>query len=359
MQVRADHPRQPVRWVWIYRARADLFISLCWFPLFVAGWVLAERTGAQADANVRLAVAGILVVSFLHQPLTFALVYGDRTQFDQHRRLFMWGPPVAIAVIGLAVWGNLWLVIPVAALWNTVHTLQERYGLSRIYARRAGYGSAFLDRWVLYAWMTGAALVVASQRRTPGLVQRVGLAGVNGAGVRLLTDARPVAVALLVPVGAAALVLTIAIVRQERAAGRQASRAKWIYQASSLVLISSIAVNPIAGFIAYVGAHALEYSVVVYKTTESRYGRSRPVHSVPPEERPSVLGRLAGTAGGRVGVMALVAFGALALASRFQGDGAEVVLFTVGALHFLYDGFIWKLRKPAVATDFAIRPQRS
>ena len=33
-----------------------------------------------------------------------------------------------------------------------------------------------------------------------------------------------------------------------------------------------------------------------------------------------------------------------------------MVLYTVGVLHFLYDGFIWKLRKPAVAAGFAIRP---
>ena len=31
-----------------------------------------------------------------------------------------------------------------------------------------------------------------------------------------------------------------------------------------------------------------------------------------------------------------------------------LVLYTVGALHFLYDGIIWKLRKPAIAASFAI-----
>ncbi|MGH9125652.1 MAG: hypothetical protein ACRDZ8_13135 [Acidimicrobiales bacterium] len=332
---------------WIYSAKTDLLISLCWLPLFLVGYELAARTGPQADARVRWAVAGILVVSFLHQPLTFALVYGDRKQFQQRRRLFMWAPPIAVAVIALAVWHNLWVVVPVAALWNTIHTLQQRYGLSRIYARRAGYGSAFLDRWVLYAWMAGAALIVAAEPRTPGLVQRVGLGGVNGDGVRLLTDARPVALLLLAPVGLAAVLLTAALVRQELVAGPAACRAKWLYQASSLVLIATIAVAPVAGFIAYVGAHAIEYAVVVYKTTASRYGRGR--------DRSSVLGHLAGSWYGRIGVMAVVAFGALAVASRLQGNGEELVLFTVGALHFLYDGFIWKLRKPAVAADFAIR----
>jgi len=245
------------------------------------------------------------------------------------------------------VWGNLWVVVPIAALWNTVHTLQQRYGLSRIYARRAGYGSAFLDRWVLYAWMAATVLVVAAQGGTVALVQRVGLEGVNGAGLRLLSDARPVALLLLVPVGAAALALTAAVVRQEVAAGPAANRAKWVYQGSSLLLIAGIAVAPVAGFIAYVAAHSIEYAIIVYKTTESRYGHQR--------DRDSLLGRVAWSAPGRVAVIAGVAVVALAVASRFHGNAAEVVLFTVGALHFLYDGCIWKLRRPAVAADFAIR----
>jgi len=296
---------------------------------------------------VRWAVAAVLVASFLHQPLTFALVYGDRRQFRARRPLFVWAPPITVVVIAVAVFGHLWVVVPVAALWNTIHTLQQRYGLSRIYARRSGGGSARLDRWVLYAAMAATLLAVAAAPRTLGLVERVSLGGVNAAGIRLLTDARPVAAFLLVPVGLAAVALVVAIVRQEAAAGPAANPAKWVYQASSLALIASIAVDPIAGFLAYVGAHAVEYAVVVFKTAESRYGHDR--------DRSSLLGHAARTALGRVAVMAGVAFGALALANRVHGEAGTVVLYTVGALHFLYDGFIWKLRKPAVAADFAIR----
>ena len=95
------------------------------------------------------------------------------------------------------------------------------------------------------------------------------------------------------------------------------------------------------------GAHAIEYAVVVYKTAESRYRTPQPAGE-------SLLGRVASSAWGRVATMAAVSLGALALASRLHGDALNVVLFTVGALHFLYDGLIWKLRKPAVARDFAI-----
>lgn len=365
---RADRPEGEARRsraVWIYRPRTDLVISLCWIPLFVIGHRLSAAHGARADSSLRWAVTAALLVSFAHQPLTLALVYGDRRQFALRRRLFVWAPPVTVALIAVAVTRHLLVVVPVAAVWNTVHTLQQRYGLSRIYARRSGYGSAALDRCVLYAWMAGAVLLVAANPATPGLVRRVSLDQTNAGGIRLLTDARPVALALLVPVGLVAIGLLAAIVRQERHAlhgvaafdrhgarsplAAPANPAKWLYQLSSLLLITGLALDPAAGFIAYVGAHAIEYGVVVYKTTQSRYGGHR--------DRSTLLGRTASSAAGRVGALAAVVGLALALKYRTHGDVADILLYTVGTLHFLYDGCIWKLRRPALAADFAIRPE--
>jgi hypothetical protein len=345
---------------WIFGPRADLVISLCWIPLWFGGHRLAAGHGPHDDALLRSAVATTLLVSFLHQPLTLGLVYGDAKQFGQRRRLFLWAPPLAVAVTVTAVVLHLWIVIPVAAVWNTVHTLQQRYGLSRIYGRKAGYGSARLDRWVLYAWMGAAVLAVAAKPGIPSLVRRVSLDGVNGDGIRLLTDARPWALTLLVPAVALALVLAAAIVVQEVGQAARASvvqarhelaspvnPAKWLYQASSLLLIASIAIDPAAGFIAYVGAHAIEYFVVVYKTTETRYGRTH--------DRSTVLGRAAFHPAGRVACFSVVIGAAILAHARLGGSPYTVVLYTVGVLHFLYDGVIWKLRKPAVAADFAIR----
>jgi hypothetical protein len=322
------------RWraAWIYGPGPDLLIALCWVPMFVIGHRLSAGHGPHDDELLRRAVAAAFLISFLHQPLTLGLVYGDARRFRERRGLFVWAPPVTLAVIVVAVSFHLWVLIPIAAVWNTVHTLQQRYGLSRIYARKAGYGSAGLDRWVLYAWMMSAALIVAANPATVELVRRVGLDHVNGGGVRLLTDLRPVALIVLVPVGMVALLLAAAIVRQEaRAAACGWNQAKWVYQASSLALIAAIAVDPVAGFVAYVGAHAFEYFVVVYKTTETRYGLRR-------------VAWLAAVVG-----VALVAHG------RLHNQVYDVVLYSVGALHFLYDSFIWKLRKPAVAADFAIQ----
>ena len=290
--------------------------------------------GPHDDRLLRSAVGAAFLLSFLHQPLTLGLVYGDPRRFRERRRLFLWAPPITLVVVVVAVAYHLWVLIPIAAVWNTQHTLQQRYGLSRIYARKAGYGSARLDRMVLYASMVCVALAVATSPATLELVRRVGLGRVNGEGVRLLTNLRPVAWALLVPAAMVAVGLVIAIVWQE-ATVEHPNPAKWLYQASSLALIAAIAIDPVAGFIAYVGAHAVEYFVVVYKTTETRHGRQA--------RRLGVL----------VGVVAV----AVVAQRQLHSEVYDVTIYTVGALHFLYDSFIWKLRKPAVAADFAIPRQ--
>ena len=67
-----------------------------------------------------------------------------------------------------------------------------------------------------------------------------------------------------------------------------------------------------------------------------------------------MLGRVAWCPAGRLLALAAVSGLALGLTMRVHGDVANAMLYTFGALHFLYDGFIWKLRKPSVAADFAI-----
>jgi hypothetical protein len=343
---------------WIFGPGPDLLIAFCWVPLWLIGHQLAVGHGAHDDALLRSAVAATFLLSFLHQPLTLGLVYGDAKQFRQRRAMFVWTPPVTIGLVVLAVALHLWVIVPIAALWNTIHTLQQRYGLCRIYGRKSEYGSARLDRGILYAWMAAAVLVVAARPNTTALVRRVRLDGVNAGGIRLLTDTRPWALAMLVPAGLLALGLAAAVLRQEwdQWAGRSASAnpdpakpanpAKWLYQGSSLLLIASIAVDPAAGFIAYVGGHAIEYFVVVYKTSEARYGRQR--------DGSTLLGRAAHRVTGRIICLALVVGAGLLVHARLHGNGFNVVLYTVGVLHFLYDGVIWKLRKPEVAADFAI-----
>jgi hypothetical protein len=338
----------PPRCNWIYGARADLFVALCWVPLFLAAHSLTGRHGD--DHLLNTLFNGAFVLSLLHQPLTLALVYGDKSQFALRRKLFTWSPLVAVALIAVAVLLNLWIIVPVAAIWNTVHTLQQRYGLSRIYGRKAGFGSARLDRGLLFSWMVAALVIVGSTPKVLDQLSRVMLDSTNANAITDLAGVRPYALWLLAPALAATLVFTALVVRQERAHLEQANRAKWIYQGSSLLLIASIAWDPLAGFIAYVAAHAIEYFVVVYRTMQSRYGKTH--------DRSSILGRMVHTTWGRV--VFLAAFLAViyevdqGLGTSLPNHAYLITVYSLGILHFWYDSFIWKLRKPVVSKAFGL-----
>jgi hypothetical protein len=346
----AERVLERPRFSWIYGARTDLVIALCWVPIFAFAHALSIRHGAANDHLLNDLFGAAFLLSLLHQPLTLALVYGDKNQFALRQKLFTWSPVVAIGLIAVAVGLDLWIIIPIAAVWNVVHTLQQRYGLSRIYGRKSGYGSARLDRAILYSWMVVTVLVVGSATTTLRQLSRVMLDQRNSQAIVDLSGARPYALWLLGPGVLVAAGVLLALIRQESEHRAEANRAKWIYQGSSLLLIASIAFDPLAGFIAYVAAHAIEYFVVVYKTTQSRYGKA--------VDRSTFLGRVAHRTAGRLAFFAAFTAAFFILDARMRGSipgrGYDIALYSVGILHFWYDSFIWKLRKPAVAANFGI-----
>ncbi|HET6875818.1 MAG TPA: hypothetical protein VFH70_13615, partial [Acidimicrobiales bacterium] len=128
---------------------------------------------------------------------------------------------------------------------------------------------------------------------------------------------------------------------QELAAG-QVNPVKLAYQLSSLILLAAVVVDPVAGLIAYVCAHAVEYAVVVDRTAKRRYGSGESV---------SLLGRVAASGKGRVAFFGGILVAALAAHDFVHGSAYNALVYSVGALHFTYDAVIWKLRRPEVAKD--------
>ena len=337
---------------WIYGARVDLFVAFCWVPIFLAAHVLTGQSGNDHLLNVLF--SGAFLLSLLHQPLTLALVYGDKSQFALRPKLFTWSPIVAVVLIAVAVILDLWIIIPIAAIWNTIHTLQQRYGLSRIYGRKAGFGSARLDRGVLFSWMVAALVIVGSTPTVLDQLSRVMLDQRNAGAIKDLAGVRPYALWLLIPALGTAVVFFALLVRQERAHLAQANHAKWVYQGSSLLLIAMIAYDPLAGFIAYVASHAIEYFVVVDKTMQSRYGKTN--------DRTSLLGKMVHSTWGRVVFLAAFLFAIYevdqGLGTHLPNNAYLITVYSIGILHFWYDSFIWKLRKPTVAKAFDLeQPQ--
>jgi hypothetical protein len=340
---------------WLFDAPTDLAIAWCWVPFFVAAHVFTVRTGDAANLSVQRLLTWVLLASLLHQPLTLLLVYGDRHQFTQRRRLFVLAPLAAVVLIGVAVELDLWVIVPIAAVWQTFHTLQQRYGLLRIYARKAGYGDQRLDRAALFVPFLAVLALVAVLPVTESQVARFGgqLDANTANEVGLLVGARPVLTALLVPLAVAAVAVLAGYVRQERTAVTP-NPAKWSYLGSVLLLTASLPVDPAAGLIAIIASHAIEYGIVVMRTLRSRYG-NRP-------ERTSLLSLLAGGTLRRWTLLVafLVAFWLFDDRMRdvLPWHAYLIALYTVGLLHFVYDAVIWKVRRPAVATGFGIRPAK-
>jgi hypothetical protein len=98
-----------------------------------------------------------------------------------------------------------------------------------------------------------------------------------------------------------------------------------------------------------VGAHAIEYFGIVHGSLRRRAfaGDASPIS------------RVTANRGRRSGVY-IVYFAAMGLLVSLTFEVWEGKLYTFivlffGALHILYDGFVWKLRTPAVAASLGIR----
>jgi hypothetical protein len=333
---------------WIGSARVDVALAFAWLPFAL----VAHAVSGDGDALAVLLGATFLL-SFLHQPLTLPLVYGDRDQLAARRRLYVVSPAVFVVAIAAGLWWSVTAVAIVAGLWNAEHTLMQRYGITRIYGRKAGQDDGSLEKAMLVSWLVLAIVWVGADARTRARVDALPLGDTNTRGLHVLTDLRPWAALLVVPVSIVVATLVSRWVRAERARWRAgtANPAKVIYVASTALLFAWILVDPIAGFVGYVGAHAVEYFAIVHQSLGARYS----------DGSGGALGRMVRHRRGRRAFFAsyLAAFIALMALEKTYGS-AYVYTFTVlllGGLHVFYDGFIWKLRRPATARGLVDVPQ--
>jgi hypothetical protein len=348
----ASERHRTLRPRWVHRASVDVAVALCWVP-FVLGAHAVEANPAVLTS----VVTGVFLLSFAHQPLTLALVYGDPEQFRLRRLIFTLSPLVFAAAIVVLLHVSLITLAIVAGLWNAEHTLMQRYGITRIYGRKADQQNGGLERAMLLSWLALAFVWVAADRATSHRLEQAGLNGTNEMAVRVLLRFHSAAQFLIGPmvVLVAALVATW-IVAEARRRG-DANPAKWLYVATTAALFVVILIDPIAGLMGYVGAHAIEYFVIVHQSLGRRYGDEPD----PASARPVPLARAIRARTGRIGFFVAYLGAVVGLVTLLGWYGSRpvylVVFFTLGGLHVFYDGFIWKLRRPAVARSLALPGQ--
>ena len=339
------HPSQHTRW--ICGMPLDVLMTFSWVP-----FALMAMANLDNPDGLRRLMFSVFLFSFMHQPLSLFLVYGDSERFVQRRNLFTWSPIIFGLAIYIALHVSPLILALLAGAWNVEHTLMQRYGITRIYGRMVGQTQGGIELPLLFSWLLLAATWAAADPLTMERVASLGIRGANRSAFEVLAGWRPAAEALLIPLSAVVLALAAKWCIEE--SRRPTNRAKQLYMTSTLLLFSVMVINPIMGFIGYVGAHSFEYFVIVNRSLEKAY--------IEPRNLRSPLGRAANGRLGQMGLLTgyllLIAATVYLLENHASFIVYSMVFFTLGALHFFYDGFIWKLRNPQVAQSVGAEASR-
>lgn len=322
---------------WINGPTTDVVMALCWIPFSLLTVVVDDNPD-----HLKTLMLGVFLFSFCHQPLTMVLVYGDDERFKLRRRLFTWSPLVFMILVAVALNIDLIVLALVAGLWNAEHTLMQRYGVTRIYGRMVGQNRGGIEIYMLFSWLIFVSIWAALDPATLDRVATLGLAGANRSAFELLAHFGSVAEQILPFAMAAVILIAFKWLFEERQ--RTCNMAKHLYLVSTAALFAAMLIHPIAGYIGYVGSHALEYFIIVNRSLKSQYCHSGDAGG-PLGQSVRRYGRL-----GFFGIyLAVIATVAWLLETKASWFAYSMVFFTTGALHFFYDSFIWKLRQPKVA----------
>jgi len=334
--------RTDTRRLWVHGPVADIALGWCWLPI-----ALIVHAAEPHLSTVQSIVGIIFLISFAHQPLTLGLVYGDPAQRNAHRRLYKWAPWVAFTLIVIGLNVSLSLVALMAGLWNAEHTLMQRYGVMRIYGRKAGDDHGRLEKPMLIVWLVAGIAFIGGYVDLQQLVHKLGVGATNARSVDLLGHLADWARVLFWVAAIAGVVLAVQWWRAERRLGARASRPKHLYVLGTVGLIIAVMVDPIAGVAGYVAAHAIEYFAVVHSSLRKR-DDAAPVAVATHTPLRRTIAYICYFAG--IGALVYLTW------SPFNGRLYAFAILFFGALHILYDGFVWKLRRPAVAASLGITP---
>ncbi|MSP60782.1 MAG: hypothetical protein EXR72_10650 [Myxococcales bacterium] len=271
--------------------------------------------------------------------------YGDRALFRRFRARFVLAPLILAATgIGFSVAG-IHAMVFVAFGWGMWHGMMQSYGFARIYGAKSGADGADAKRdlALLATWFC-AAVLFSPQR----LAFVFDSAAACGAPLPALATVAAIQWSAASATAAATLAWLVGAAR-----GWRAGRPPGLVRV--LLLVSSIAfwwyanvriAHPLLGMPLFEVFHDVQYLAIVWAFNRRRADTGGS------ELRPLLRALFRPRAGAALlYVMAVLAYGAFALprVSGSLGDVLSGLLAASQLLHFYYDGFIWKVREPAVA----------
>lgn len=297
----------------------------------------------------------LFVASFAsigHHLPGFLRAYGDRSLFDRFRWRFLLAPPLVAAAATLFTVNRMHGLDLILVLWATWHIMMQTYGLMRIYDLKRGVRDRTTARLNLAVCLAVFAVgIVFSQTRIFSILEiaeQVGLAlppPATLAGLRWL-------------IGASCGLLTFGYavngIVQARRHGPSwpklllLAMTGWLYWSCG-----SLSTNLLIGVTMFEIFHALQYDTLVW--TYNRRLTSRAGEGTGPLRLLFANGWLSMACY----VAAIAAFGSVKwVAESIDASAVKtallILLLTSTALHFYFDGFIWKVSETSTQENIGI-----
>ncbi len=297
----------------------------------------------------------VLGLTYIHRHYTLLLVYGDRQILSQRIRDYILSPLLIFALlIGSRISDLPWtwtIIIIIVAFWNIWHVIMQRYGILRVYAGRSKGGieqhaHGRRDLFLLWSFVVviicGAALYQRPSFATLGKARFV---------MKALSFVDQNFLLWLIPtiVGITALIALVWWLRNELAAELSWRQRvpRWTFLISTLTLLAIFVIHgPIVGYLCFGMAHAVEYIAFVHLYGHGKYQDRNNRDVAAFCFRSALKGAPLLIAG-----MGLTYY----LLLNLRGTDFYIVYYSgTSLLHFLYDGWIWKVRKPEVARPLGV-----
>ena len=316
---------------WIVSPLVDLScISVGWLVFFVMPLLTPEQS-----SKIRTVAFTFFVA---HRYFTFLLVYLDRTEFARRKLIYALTPGICIVFVWLCYYFKVEEPEMFAFWWlfNYFHFVRQKYGILRIYSGKSRWGHKRMDEWTTYGWgLAGIFYMFAYQAEVEGRLMHY-LATLFGHR----TPPLEVAQGLFVIVA----LLTIAWLVHELRSPAGVGWPKMLFL-GSVVLMYGVgpALSAEAVLIATSFSHASEYIALVGLTVKNKAVASRLDSPILNRASEHIV----------LYTVALIAGVSVILYGMKQVSMFTYLVFTYGTsfAHFIFDGMIWKLRRPKVARE--------
>jgi hypothetical protein len=221
------------------------------------------------------------------------------------------------------------------------HSVAQKYGLTRIYSRKAGYGAAWLDRAVIFSWFAYLVFALADKEKdtlqnfTAGrtMLEHIG----DHVGLMAMISYVVLAIALL---------FTAGYLATEYRNRSRISIPKNLYVISILFLYSIFLYDMVVGYIVFAFSHGVEYIAFVNMYVRKKYQQRPASHTL--------LARVSRRLWIYSGLFSLLIISLCLTGMNYDRSAFATYIVGSSFLHFLYDGWIWKLRKPGVGKPLDI-----